>query len=101
VRAWATSLQACDASSPAAAWSGGLIGTAAPADELCGNRDRLRLGRVEPLDAADAAPFTAAFGEDFAVLARVVPVLAPVELRAVVAPLGDEWLVVGSLPPPP
>ncbi len=102
VRAWASSLQACADDGPVAAeWSGGLLGTAALAADLCGTEGRLRLGPVEPLGLAVAETFTAAFGEDIVELARIVPVLSPVELRAVVAPLGDEWLVVGALPPPP
>jgi hypothetical protein len=102
VRAWASSLQACEHGAPVAAeWSGGLIGTAALAADLCDVDGRLRLGPVEPLDLDVAETFTAAFGEDIVELARIVPVLSPVELRAVVAPLGDEWLVVGALPPPP
>jgi hypothetical protein len=102
VSAWAAAAQACDTDGAAdTEWPGGLIGTAALADELCDTGGRLRLGPVGLLDPIDAAPFTAAFGEDIVDVARVVPVLSPVELRAVVAPLGDTWLVVGALPPPP
>jgi hypothetical protein len=102
VRSWAAAVQDCDDGAAAGlAWQGGLIGTPAVAADLCDQQGRVRLGPVEPLDPVDAAPFTAAFGEDIVDLARVVPVLSPVELRAVAAPLGDEWLVVGALPPPP
>ena len=51
-----------------------------------------------PLEAIDAAPFLAAFGPEASTWARVVTVTEPVPLRAVVAPIGQEWLVIGVLP---
>jgi hypothetical protein len=101
VRSWATGAQECDGRTSDVERPGGLIGSASLADDLCGTDGRVRLGPVAPLDPIDAASYTAAFGEDIVDVARVVPVLSPVELRAVVAPLGDKWLVVGALPPPP
>jgi hypothetical protein len=102
VRAWAAGARDCDDTAAGdLVWAGGLIGTASLATDLCGRDGRLRLGPVALLDPIDAGPFTAAFGEDIVDVARVVPVVSPVELQAVVAPLGDEWLVVGALPPPP
>ena len=107
VRAWVEAAGDCDGNGGASAeaagieWDGGLIGTPSITADLCDRNGRLRLGPVESLDPLDAGPFTAAFGEDIVDLARVVSVESPVELRAVVAPLGDEWLVVGALPPPP
>jgi hypothetical protein len=102
VRRWAASVQDCRPGEPTAAeWDGGLLGTPAAADELCDTSGRIRLGDAALLDPIDATPFVAAFGEDVARLARVVPVVSPAELQAVAAPLGDNWLVVGTLPPPP
>jgi hypothetical protein len=45
----------------------------------------------------ESGPFVTAFGPETGSWARVVPVTAPVSLRAVVAPIGDEWVVVGVL----
>jgi hypothetical protein len=102
VRRWADSVQECRPDEPTAAeWDGGLLGTPAAADGLCGADGRIRVGDATRLDPIDATPFVTAFGEDVASLARVVPVLSPAELLAVVAPLSDDWLVVGTLPPPP
>jgi hypothetical protein len=102
VRRWADSVQECRPDEPIAAeWEGGLLGTTGAADELCDASGRIRVGDAARLDPIDATPFVAAFGENVAALARVIPVLSPVELQAVVAPLGDDWLVVGTLPPPP
>lgn len=58
----------------------------------------MEVGPPLPLDALDAAPFLAAFGPEATSWARVVAVTDPVPLRAVVAPIGQEWLVIGVLP---
>ena len=46
-------------------------------------------------DAADAAPFLAAFGPEVGIWARVVDVETPIALRLVLAPIGEQWRVVG------
>lgn len=102
VRRWTSSVQDCAEDEPVEAeWTGGLLDTAAGVGALCDSSGAIRLGPTGPLDPVDATPFIAAFGEDVVSVARVIPVRSPVELRAVVAPLGDNWLVVGTLPPPP
>ena len=48
-------------------------------------------------DDVDAQPFVAAFGVEATERLRTVEITAPAPLRAVVAPLGDRWRVVGLL----
>ncbi|MDP8959659.1 MAG: hypothetical protein M3N51_10820, partial [Actinomycetota bacterium] len=75
----------------------GLLGVPSLADQLCGSQGEPRLGQVGQVEQLEAAPFLAAFGPEFQQWARVVPVAAPVPLRAVVAPIGDGWTVIGVL----
>jgi hypothetical protein len=95
VAAWAEAHQACR---PARTWDGNLRGSPALAERLCGAEGTIEVGPALPLGAADAAPFLVAFGPGASSWARVVAVTGPVQLRAVVAPIGQEWLVIGVLP---
>lgn len=95
VRAWAEAHQACR---PAPTWDGNLQGSPALAERLCGTDDALEVGNATSLTGVDAAPFLAAFGPGATGWARVVEVDGPVELAAVVAPIGQQWLVIGVLP---
>lgn len=95
VRAWAEAHQACG---PAPSWDGNLVGSPALADSLCGAEGAVEVGDPAPLAEVDASPVLAAFGPGASDWARVVPVTAPSELRAVVAPIGQQWLVIGVLP---
>jgi hypothetical protein len=95
VMAWAEAHQACE---PAPTWGGNLQGSPALAEQLCGAKGGVEVGAPSPLTSVDGGPFLAAFGPGAGEWARVVPVTAPVELRAVVAPIGQEWLVIGVLP---
>lgn len=94
VEAWAEAHQECR---PAPSWDGNLLGSPALAERLCGAPGAVEVGDAGPLSSVDSAPFFAAFGPEAAQWARVVPVTAPVPLRAVVAPIGQEWLVIGVL----
>lgn len=96
VRRWAGERLACR---PAAAEHvSGLLGVAALADRICGAASEVRVGDNRPLDdPVDAVPFVAAYGADAVDWARVVRLEAPVPLRAVAAPVGDEWQVIGVL----
>jgi hypothetical protein len=96
VATWAGAHQAC-APAPRT-WDGNLRGSPALAEQLCGTRGAVEVGPPLPLSAVDAGPFLAAFGPEAGAWARVVAVVAPVPLRAVVAPIGQEWLVIGVLP---
>jgi hypothetical protein len=95
VRSWAEARQACR---PAREYEGGLFGTPGLAEQLCGARGTVQLGEPGRLEnAVDAAPFVAAFGPEFGQWGRVVPIMGPVQLRSVVAPVGEEWMVIGVL----
>lgn len=78
-----------------------LLGVSDPADALCDSPPP-DVGAPGPLPEIDAASFLTAFGEGrfgpATTWARVVDVDGPVPLRAVLAPLGETWIVVGVLP---
>jgi hypothetical protein len=92
VRRWVDARQACR---PAAEYAGGLVGRASLADGLCRTPGSLAIGPVTALAPADSAAFVSAFGPPAASWARAVQLAGPVELTVVLAPVGDEWLVVG------
>jgi hypothetical protein len=98
VRAWVRARTQCR---HAPEFVGGLLGAPARADRLCGARGSIHVGRVRRLpETAQDQPFLAAFGSAVHDWARVVAVDAPVRLHVVVAPVGEQWLVVGVLPTP-
>ena len=77
-----------------------LLGFPTLADPLCGSTGSVSVSDPAPLeDAADAAPFLAAFGPEVGIWARVVEVQTPVAIRVVAAPVGDQWVVIGVLEP--
>lgn len=95
VELWVAQSQSC---SPPIQWDQALLGFPTLADTLCGTNGPVEVGEVQPLtDAAESAPFLAAFGPEVGLWARVVAVDSPAPLRAVVAPIGDRWLVIGVL----
>jgi hypothetical protein len=95
-RAWVDARLHCRTASQ---WDGGFVGDADTAvHALCGARGDAQLQPVQELDdTAGAEPFLAAFGADVFTWARVVPVDAPVRLDLVLAPVGDQWLVIGAM----
>lgn len=96
VQKWAEATQAC---AEAPTWEGNLIGSPALAESLCGADGEVRVDGADPPDDVEVAPLLAAFGPEAGEWARVVPVRAPVALKVVVAPIGQQWLVIGVLPP--
>lgn len=99
VQAWAEAHQACQ---PAPEYQDGLVGFPALADGLCRREGAVAAGGPAKLDPADADPVVSAFGRDALDWARVVPLTSPPGLlRAVVAPVGDDWTVIGVLDPGP
>lgn len=98
VAAWAAARRACRAPPPALEHTP-VRGVASLADALCGADVEVAVGGVGPLREVDAASFLAAYGGEVSTWARVVDVDTPVGLRAVVAPIGDRWAVIGVLPP--
>ncbi len=94
-RSWVDARQACEEPTNERQ---GLIGSAAIATTLCDAEGELRIGEVERLDDAAGAAVNTAFGSEAANAARLVRVEGSVELGALLAPIGDEWIVIGVLP---
>jgi hypothetical protein len=93
-RAWVTARQQCRTADE---WSGGLVGSDALARGLCGRAGAVRVGTPVALpNDPSVAALTAAFGPDAEAWARVVPVTAPARVDLIVAPVGEQWLVVGA-----
>ena len=94
-RTWVDARQAC---AEAPNEREGLVGAAPLADLLCGAEGELALGEVSALDEAAASTIATAFGPETAAASRAVRITGSVELAAVLAPIGDEWFVIGVLP---
>jgi head-tail adaptor len=97
---WAKARQACG---PAPEYGDGLVGFPALADQLCKREGAVEAGPAGPLEAGpDGDAVVAAFGPEALTWARVVALTEPGGLlRAVVAPIGEEWTVIGVLSPAP
>jgi hypothetical protein len=95
-RAWVAAKQQCTTVSQ---WDGPFVGEAdVAARALCHARGDVQVGAVRELDdTAAAESFIAAFGGDVFSWARVVPVMAPTQLDLVLAPIGDQWSVIGAI----
>jgi hypothetical protein len=93
---WARARQACGG---AREYDGGLVGFPALADQLCGAEGAVEAGLARPLERGpDSDQVIAAFGPEALTWARVVPLTSPPDLpRVVVAPIGDDWTVIGVL----
>jgi hypothetical protein len=101
VATWAQTRQACK---PDAALEpiSGLTGVTGFASALCGTKGKPTVGDVAPLDVlVDPGPFVDAFGAGVMRWGRVVTLRTPIDMRVVVAPVGDRWLVVGLARPEP
>lgn len=93
---WLAARQRCET---AQEYDNGLLGRDAVAESLCGVDGDPRVGTARPLETAELDVLLPPFGADAGSWARAVDVTAPVPLRALVAPVGDDWLVVGVLEP--
>ncbi len=92
---WAQARQACG---PVAnlEHATGLAGVAGFAPALCGAKGEVSVGDVASLEELDdPGLFIDAFGGDVMRWGRVVTLRAPIDMRVVVAPVGDRWVVVG------
>ncbi|HEX2369885.1 MAG TPA: hypothetical protein VHM94_11705 [Acidimicrobiia bacterium] len=95
-RTWLAQRVGC---APAEEYEGGLLGNPGLAESLCGESGPVEVGQPGPLDdQIDAAQFVAAFGPEFDQWGRAVTVESPAPLRVVLAPVGDQWVVIGVLP---
>jgi hypothetical protein len=99
-RSWVEAVQACDR--PAAQELQAvaeLFGDLTPADDLCGREGEVVTGDVGMLASGPASgDIVAQYTTDALVWTRLVRVESPVVLGVVVAPIGDEWRVLGVTP---
>jgi hypothetical protein len=72
-----------------------LLGDPAAAVALCQATGAPQLGTVGPLTEGASEEVVAAYGADATSWGRQVTLEAPVHLRIVLAPLGDQWEVIG------
>lgn len=98
VKSWATSRQNC-ALDAIGEYDGGLVGSIGLASSLCKTAGSITVGSALSLAGPEGTPVIAAYGPEAELWAKVVAVTAPVALRAVVAPVGDTWMVIGVLSP--
>jgi hypothetical protein len=97
--AWAESRVSC-AKTPKFQWRAGLYGDGADlvAAQLCDRKGAVHVDGVRPLNDNDSySALLAAFGPDVGLWARVVPLRAPSAMNLVLAPVGEQWLVIGML----
>lgn len=94
-RLWADDRRACETPSNE---RDGLIGTPGLAQQLCDAEGSITLGEPRGLDDLEATPFFTAFGAEAVSASRVVRISGPAELGAVLAPIGDQWSVIGVVP---
>lgn len=81
-------------------YGGQLIGLPAYVDELCEAEGDPELGAAGVLtDGPDTTSLLSAFGPEVYTWARTVEVRGPVALRLVLAPIDDEWQVIGLVRP--
>ena len=100
VSRWLAARQSCSAAPAGLEYSGGFAGVAGYADRLCGAAGVVSVQGTSGLDAPDElGPIVAAYGAEAARWARVVAVTSPLAFRAVVAPVGEHWSVIGLLAP--
>lgn len=96
---WAATLQRCDEPEQ---YSGALVASlrlVRQAEDICDTTEAIRAGSPRPLDPADAGPLVSVFGAEAQSWARAVELSGPTDLVVILAPVDDEWLVVGLLPP--
>ncbi|MGI9018222.1 MAG: hypothetical protein ACR2HR_14155 [Euzebya sp.] len=98
VRNWVDARVACEDTSDLEA---GLVGSPSQARLLCeeDQDDPVQIEAIGPLtDSSDVATLLAQFGPDVFAWARTARVQATTPIVAVLAPIGQEWRVVGVLP---
>ncbi len=94
---WVRARQACKVDQQ---WRSTMYGEGAEfhAKALCKRRGNIEVSTPQALsDRSDTEAFIAAFGPKVGLWARVVSVGAPAEFDLVLAPVDQQWLVVGVL----
>ncbi len=99
VKAWALSRQACDAT-PTNEYASGLIGVVGLGSALCHTTATPVVAAVGDLETLDEPqPVLEGFGGSALLWARVVKLSGPVAMNVVVAPQGNDWIVVAIARP--
>ena len=99
VKAWALSRQACDAV-PTNEFTSGLIGVVGLGSALCHTTATPIVASVSDLETLDEPqPVLEGFGGNALLWARVVKISGPVAMNVVVAPRGNDWIVVALARP--
>ena len=99
VKAWALSRQACDPT-PINEYTSGLIGVVGLGSALCNTTATPVVASVGDLETLDEPqPVLEGFGGSALLWARVVKISGPVAMNVVVAPKGNDWIVVALARP--
>ncbi len=95
--AWARAVQKCDQSAAEKLQGvSTLFGTITESVRLCKNTGDVTVGEPVALSSGPlSADIVAQYTTDALLWARVVPVTAPVQLRVILAPIGNDWKVIG------
>jgi hypothetical protein len=92
---WVTEQQACR---EGRTYGGNLLGQPTLTERLCGTAGAFRAGAAEELERfRDPTLVLNAFGADAATFVRVVPVDGPVPIQVALAPLSQDWEVIGVI----
>ena len=92
---WVTEQQGCR---QGPIYGGNLLGQPTLADTLCGTAGTFKAGPAQGLDGfRDPTLVLNAFGADASTFVRVVPVDGPLALQVALAPLGEDWEVIGVI----
>lgn len=97
-RGWAQAIQACDKGLARLGQAvDEVFGISSNIGGLCGSTGAVTVGEARPLESGPtSAELVAQYTDDALGWARVVPVEGPTEpFLVVLAPIGDEWRVVG------
>jgi hypothetical protein len=96
---WAEGRRSCKPD-PTREHATGLVGVEGFAAALCNAKGELSVGSISLLETLDdPGPFVDAFGPDVLRWGRVVTIRTPIDMRVVVAPVGDRWVAVGLARP--
>lgn len=97
VTTWIQARQDCD-DTASLEFSSGLLGTTVLADEICGWRGAIEVsGPGSISDLTSPAVILNAFGSEAEEFSYVFSVNTPAPADVVVAPLGDQWVIVAIL----
>lgn len=96
---WAAALQRCEEPEQ---YGGALVAPlrlVRQAEAICDTTEAIRAGSPQSIDPTDAGPIVSVFGAEAQSWARTVDISGPVDTTVILAPVDDEWLVVGLLEP--